>query len=118
MSRPFLWDGVVLPVPSIDWGVEDISTSDSGRNLSGLMDKKDVAQKTTLDTTWELVPDTIASLILSTVKSETFGSLNYPDPRAGGNITKTMYSGAPKAKMMATLGGVCYWSIGISFIEQ
>lgn len=118
MARIFSWEGIAFPFPNINWGFEDISTSDSGRNLSGLMSKKDVAQKRTVDCTWENVPDSVASLVLSNVKSKTYGTLNYPDPEVGANVSKTMYTGSPKSDLVAILDDVCHWTISFSFIEQ
>jgi len=42
-------DGVVMPCPSsFEWGLQDVSASDSGRTTDALMHKNRVAQKRTI----------------------------------------------------------------------
>lgn len=119
MARDIVYNGVILPSPTdYAYGYYDESSPDSGRTLDGLMYKKIVAQKNKIECTWKMLPDSQASIVLSTIKPNTYGTLKYPSPLVGGDVTSTVYSGDVSAKKMAVMGGVLYWEIKLNMIEQ
>lgn len=129
IKRRFTWNGTALPFPtSFTWAFQDVASSNSGRALSGLMNKEIVATKRKLSCAWKMVPDSEAAQILSAIKSHTYGSLVYPDPFEGNDTTKTFYTGDATASMIAVnvvrdqFGGVdtetFVWDIAFDFIEQ
>ncbi|MEG0376877.1 MAG: hypothetical protein RR579_06355 [Eubacterium sp.] len=118
MARTFTWDGVKLPMPNLNYGLADISTSDSGRTLSARMEKKEVAKKVTLDCSWEMLTDSECSKIIKTIKPKTYGDCNYPDVMEGNNVTKTFYSGDVNCELKYIDGDICSWNIDLSIIEQ
>ena len=129
IKRQFAWDGNSIPFPTtFSWGFQDISSTNTGRSLSGLMNKEIVATKRKLVCSWRMVSDAAASQILGAIKAKTYGSLTYPDPFAGSDVTKTFYTGDASAMMMRVevtkdqFGGVSseefVWDISFDFIEQ
>lgn len=129
ITRRFKWDGVEVRFPTtLTWSFQDISSSDSGRSLSGLMNKEIVATKRKLVCTWKMISDRDASVILSAIKSKTYGNLEYPDVFDGTDTTKRFYTGDASATMITVntstnqFGGVSkeefVWDLSFDFIEQ
>ena len=129
IKRQFNWNGTAIPFPtSFTWSFQDISSSNSGRALSGLMNKEIIATKIKLSCMWTMVPDSVASQILGSVKALTYGSLQYPDAFSGNDVTKTFYTGDATAKMKmvnathdpygGTTAEEIVWDISFDFIEQ
>ena len=77
MARLFKVDGVALPAPNVGFQVqlEDISSSDSGRNLSGTMDKQVICTKWTVELNYSNLSDSMISKILQQIKANTSFSL-------------------------------------------
>ena len=103
---------------TIGWGFQDISSSESGRTLSGKMNKEVVANKRTLSCSWVLLTDAEAQALLSAIKIHTYVSVNYPDPFDGVNSTRVFYTGDPTATMKTVENNVFMWDVTIEFIEQ
>jgi len=120
MVRLFQWNGVNIPYPitGLEYSYEELSTEDSGRTLDGTMDKSIVASKVTLSCQWLNCPDTISTILLTAIKGAPYGNLTYPDPMVGADNTKRFYTGNPTATQKVIMGGVAYWDIKITFIEQ
>lgn len=119
MARNFQWRGTTVPFPTtLSWANHDISTENSGRSKSGKMHKRNVAVKRELNASWIMVPDSQSASVLGTIKGNVFGTLKYPDPQAGEDVTKTFYTGDPDAELKFKDGDTCYWNISISFVEQ
>lgn len=129
IKRIFRWNGTSMRFPTtFTWSFQDISSTDTGRALSGLMNKEVVATKRKLACSWRMVSDEDAATILSAVKGRTYGSLTYPDVFEGRDITKTFYTGDATATMKSVavkkdqFGGVTeeqfFWDISFDFIEQ
>lgn len=113
---PITVNGTEIPAPDMPfkWTLNDISTEDSGRDLSGRMDKDEVAKKVTLNCTWTNLSAAETSLLLHTVKPDTFVDVSYPDPMEGQQVTKNFYTGDVNCEM-AVEG--C-WTIKFTFIER
>lgn len=118
MDRKFTWKGTEIAFPdSFNWTYEDISTSNTGRTLSAKMQKSIVASKRTLSCGWKCLPDSVSSHLLKTIKADTYGDLNFPDPMEGKNITRNFYSGSPQATMM-TMDDEVVWDITLELVER
>lgn len=129
IKRQFNWNGTALPFPSaLTWSFQDIASTNTGRSLSGVMNKEIVATKRKLVCSWRMVKDRDAAIILGAVKALTYGSLTYPDAFDGVDATRTFYTGDATAQMKTVnvsknqFGGVdteeIVWDISFDFIEQ
>lgn len=120
MARDFTWEGTKIAFPtSFNWTYEDISTSNTGRTLSAKMQKSIVAAKRTLSCEWKCLSDSVTSNLLKTIKANTYGDLNFPDPMEGANITKNFYSGSPQAVMMKIeADGTVFWDVSLELVER
>ena len=118
-NRWMTWEGERIKFPTnMTWGFQDISSADSGRTLSGKMNKDVVATKRTLSCSWACMTDEESSDLLGKIKIKTFGDLNYPDAFAGENLTKRFYTGDASAEMKTIEDNSVIWSVSIEFIEQ
>lgn len=77
----------------VTWGLQDISSPDSGRDLSGTMHKDRVAQKVKLTCKWPAMPASEASLLLRNVTSQVTFQLTYFDVMQNGVRKSTFYVG-------------------------
>jgi hypothetical protein len=120
MNRYFKVDGVLIPQPNSGFSVqlEDISSSDSGRNLSGLMDKKVITQKWTVELNYSMLSDETISKLLTQIKGKTTVQLTFPSPLKGSDDTLEFYTGTPSiTHKLTTNNDICFWDLKISFIE-
>lgn len=119
MARVFKVDGVAIGQPNAGFSVqlEDISSSDSGRNLSGTMDKQIVTQKWTVELSYTNLSDNVISKILQQVKTNTNVNLTFPNPMLGRDDTRLFYTNSPSITHKFTSNNVCFWDLKISFIE-
>ena len=84
---------VDMPNPSkVDWGYQDVSQGDSGRDDTGYMYKGKVTEKIKLQLTWSAVSPEKASVILQAFKPEYF-YIRYFDPEINGYRIMEAYSG-------------------------
>lgn len=129
ITRNFKWNGAAIKFPTeLSWGFQDISSKDTGRSLSGLMNKQVVATKRTLSCSWKMLTDEDAASILRAIKLFTYGQLTFPDPFEGVDVTKEFYSGDAAAKMITVYEkkGSSYsnpketfvWDITLDLIER
>lgn len=119
MARHFKVDGVILSSPNNGFNVslEDISSSDSGRNLSGTMDKKVIAQKWTVELSYTNISDEIISSILQKVKSNVEVDLTFPSPMLGTDDTQKFYTGTPSITHKNTINDKCFWDLKLKFVQ-
>lgn len=92
----FKINGLEVKTPmSCTWGLQDLSSEDSGRTRNnGEMHKDIVAQKRALKVKWGAMSWEEASQIVQMCKNKgVVVSLTYPDIMAGGIITKEFYTG-------------------------
>lgn len=88
-----LVDGVEFPTPStFEWGLIDVSASDSGRTQDGKMHKNRIAQKRQLKLSWSGTDKARTAKILQMVNPE-YISVTYPDAMKGADETRTFYVG-------------------------
>ena len=81
---------------SMQWGLQDISASDSGRDYTGYMYKNRIAQKRKLELEFAGLDWASASQLLNVVDSE-YIRVTYPDMYAGMEQTRTFYVGDREA---------------------
>ena len=95
MNYFWAFNGTPIKTPqSATWGLQDISSEDSGRTNDGLMHNNVVAQKRKLTVKWGPMVWAEAAIITRYCKNK--GSqiaLTYPDIMAGGMLTKQFYTG-------------------------
>lgn len=109
--------GVFVRSPSaFQWSLQDISSPDAGRTEDGLMHKDRIGQKVKIQLSWNNIPTSDASAILTAFNPE-YVEIKYLDPMAGDYLTKTFYVGDRSAPMYnATVG---LWSnVSFNIIEQ
>lgn len=96
-------DGVEMPCPSkLDWGLQDVSASDSGRTQDAKMHKNRVAQKRKLQLAWNGPTSDQVSKILKAFNPE-YIRVRYPDAMSGEYETRTFYVGDRSAPYK------CWW---------
>lgn len=88
-----LVDGVELPTPSsFEWGLIDVSASDSGRTQDGKMHKNRIAQKRQIKLSWNGTDKARTAKILQMVNPE-YIRVTYPDAMRGADETRIFYVG-------------------------
>lgn len=119
MARYIKVDGQTInPNSGFTVSLEDLSGSDSGRNLSGLMDKTLVAQKWTVELSFTNLPDSTISKVLKLAKTNTYVQLTFPNPLLGKDDTQEFYSGTPSITHKATANDVHIWDLKLTFIQR
>lgn len=84
---------VTLPDPSeFEWGLQDVSASDSGRTQDATMHKKRVAQKRTIQLGWNYPSRAKCAQILQAVNPE-YIYVTYPDLMSGEQEERQFYVG-------------------------
>lgn len=101
------------------WGLQDLSSEDSGRTLDGLMHKDIVAQKRTIECSWNGLNKADAATLLQQVNASVFMSLTYDDPMSGTEQTRTFYVGDRSAPVhIWNTSKKIFSTISFSFIER
>lgn len=110
-------DGRSLPEPAhggATFSVQDIDSSETGRNQNGEMMRERVATKIKWQFSFPPLSRKMGSAILNAVSGVTI-EFSYPDPFSEtGSVTKTCYVGDRSAPSYSTADGVPLWN-GISF---
>lgn len=115
-----LWvDGVECPCPStFEWGMIDVSDTDSGRTLDTIMHKNRVGQKRQIKLSWNGTDASTTAKILQMFNPE-YISVKYFDAMAGGYETRTFYVGDRSAPVKIwTVNNKRYESVSFNIIEQ
>lgn len=100
-----------MPNPSkFQWGLQDISIGDSGRDDSGYMYKGRVTQKVKIELEWKAVSPSVAATILTAFNPE-YITVRYLDPLTNSFKTMEAYVGDRSAP-------VKIWSDGIKVYEN
>lgn len=98
-------DGAAMPCPSsFQWGLQDISASESGRTDDTLMHKNRIGQKRKIALQWNGKDWQTTSKILKAFNPE-YIDVKYPDMMSGVYETRTFYVGDRTAP-------VKWWWIG------
>lgn len=80
-DKPFQIDGVTVPTPSsYEFGVEDVSSEETGRTLDGIMHKDVVAVKDYYTCTWKSLGWNEAAELLRLVDGKEIVTVTYADP--------------------------------------
>ena len=112
-------NGVAGKTPSkCEWGLQDISASDSGRTQDAMMHKNRIAQKRTLKLAWNAPIPADAAAILQAFNPE-YVSVTYHDPMDNAMETRTFYVGdrsSPFKQWFA--GGKRFDSVSFDIIER
>ena len=110
---------VDMPNPSkMDWGYQDVSQGDSGRDDTGYMYKGKVTDKVKLQLTWNAVTPDKASIILKAFKPEYF-YVRYFDPELNQYRVMEAYSGDKSAPVkMWTSNQKLYETVSFDVIER
>ena len=104
-------DGVDMPNPSkLQWGLQDVSIGDSGRDDTGYMFKGRVCQKRKLELEWSAVSPSVASTILQAFNPE-YVDVRYFDPMENSWQIKNFYVGDRS-------GNVKIWSVNQKIYES
>ena len=91
---------------------------ESNRNARGELIRDRIAVKRKIECEWPPLSMSEISTILNAVK-DVFFQLEYPDPMAGGTITKTFYVGDRSAPMYRNKNGTILWEgLSMDFIEK
>ena len=106
-----------VPAPSkYQWGLQDISDSESGRTEDELMHKNRIGQKIKLELEWDALSIAEAAEVLQAFNPE-YVEITYLDALEGGFQTKTFYIGDRSAPLFNAYTGL--WdSISFNAIEQ
>lgn len=76
----------------MSFGYQDVSTSEAGRDQTGLMWKNRITQKITIELEWWCPSRAETARILTAVKPEYF-NVTFVNPESNSMVTKTMYCG-------------------------
>ena len=103
-------DEVAMPCPSsFTYGLQDVSSAESGRDDEAYMYKNRIAQKVKLQLGWNAKDWQEVSTIMQAFNPE-YISVEYPDMLTGQYETKTFYVGDRTAP-------VKIWAVGNKLIE-
>ena len=111
-------NGQYIPNPSsLQWGIQSVSDSNAGRDMSGKMHVNLVTRKRKLQLTWNAVDFNTASEILSAVNGETF-IVEYRDALTNNMERRTFYVGDRTAPVYSyAVGRQWYSNISFDLIE-
>ena len=112
-------NGVTVRCPSkFEWGLQDVSASESGRTDDTLMHKNRVAQKRKISLGWNGLGWAETSKVLQAFNPE-YISVTYPDMLSGKYETRTFYVGDRESPFK------CWWvgnermeGLSFDFIER
>lgn len=107
-----------IPTPSTwTWSYQDLSSDDSGRDLSGTMHKDIVSVKRKNECSWMNTDPSVARAVMNAAKSAVFVSFRYYDLFDDATKTITVYTGDITASAQQSQNGLV-WTVNLSFIEQ
>lgn len=112
-------DGVDMPNPSkLQWGLQDVSIGDSGRDDTGYMYKARVTQKVKIELEWSAVSPSVASTILQAFNPE-YINVRYFDPMANAWQIKNFYVGDRSAPVKIwSVNQKIYETVSFDIIER
>ena len=119
-ERPFKIDGVEIPTPSsYKFGIEDLSSEETGRTLDGVMHKDVVDDKDYYDCTWAKLSWEDAATLLNALQGKPQFLFTHIDPRIPNQwITSTFYVGKRNGAALNILDTKRTWQdISMTFIE-
>lgn len=121
MSGQLKINGVVVKTPqTFQVGLQTIDSDTSGRSAAGTMKRDIITEKVKIECKWGPLSDLEVSSLLKAMTSAFF-SIEYPDPKAGGQVTKTFYVGdrsAPSYSWNDKFKALKWQELTANFIEQ
>lgn len=113
-------NGTSVKMPSsCTWGLQDISSEDSGRTLDGVMHIDRIATKLKFDCIWNGPTQEETSAILNLVCPNVFVDLTFDDPITMTEKTKTFYTGDKSAPVYQwSTGSKIFTTLSFNFVEQ
>lgn len=120
VDRPFKIDGVAIPTPSTyKFGLEDLSSEETGRTLDGKMHKDVVDDKDRYECVWKKLSWEDAALLLNLVNKKSSFLFTYADPRYPNQwLTNKFYVGERSTVAMNLTDEKNTWSnISFTFIR-
>lgn len=112
-------NGKAIPSPStFTWGLQDISGTQAGRDMSDYMHKCRTSQKRKISLGWNGPNPNAVSAILKAFNPEYF-TFTYPDAMSGQIETRTFYCGDRSAPIKIwNSGKKLYTSVTFDIIER
>lgn len=121
MSGSLAINGSTVKAPKeFSVGLQDIDADSSGRNASGQMVRDVITKKVKLEMKWGSLSDSEISSLLKAVDGKFF-SVTYPDPKVGGQSTKTFYAGdrtSPSYSWNDKYKSMKWEGLSMNFVEQ
>lgn len=121
MSGNLKINGVaVKPPQEFSVGLQDIHADSTGRNANGDMVIDIIAAKVKLDCKWGPLSDSEISTILKSIDG-TFFTIEYPDPKVGGQASRTFYKGdrtTPSYSWNDKFKSAKWNGLSVNFIER
>lgn len=95
LTGSFKVDGVAIPTPTTyKFGLEDLSSEETGRTLDGVMHKDVVDDKDRYECTWKGLSWSDAAALLNAINKKTSVQFTYLDPRVPNTwLTNKFYVG-------------------------
>lgn len=114
-------NGVVLPMPAfkgVTFSVQDIDSSETGRNQNGDMIRERITTKLKWQFTFPPLNRKMMAALLNALTGSSF-DFTYPDPfLATGTSTKKCYVGDRTTPIYSMVDGVPMWqNVSFSIIE-
>lgn len=94
-NRPFKIDGVAIPTPTTyKFGIEDLSSEETGRTLDGVMHKDVVAVKDYYECMWAKLSWEDTAILLNAINNKEKFNFTHADPRKPNQwLTAEFYVG-------------------------
>lgn len=108
------------PPSTFEWGLQDVSDSDAGRDQAGLMYKNRITNKRKLTLGWAATTPEETAAILQAVQDEYF-SVSYMDALTNSVQTRTFYCGdlkAPVHHWFDSSNNKYYTNVSFNLIER
>ena len=111
-------NGTYIPDPSsLQWGIQSVSDSNAGRDMSGNMHVNLVTRKRKLELSWSGVDFATTAEILQAFNPETF-NVTYLDAQTNTRLTKKFYVGDRTAPVYSYAEGYRWYSnVSFNIIE-
>lgn len=107
-------NGTYIPDPSsLQWGIQSVSDSNAGRDMSGNMHVNLVTRKRKIELSWNGIDFATTAEILQAVNPETF-NVTYLDALTNTRLTKKFYVGDRTAPVHSYVEGY-RWYNNVSF---
>lgn len=103
---------------AITFGIQDLDSSEAGRNQLGELMRDRQAVKRKLTCSWSALTDTQLNELLNAVTDQFF-QLAFYDPMQRKRVTMTAYVGDRTMPLYSCIDGVYVWqSLTMNFIER